>query len=67
MLLHLQLTYQPLPGEVVHHDREAFALAWLSLWTPITCLGNFGSDIRGRLLLDLLNEPSRLSGGMGWR
>jgi hypothetical protein len=63
----LQLSYQPGPGELVHTDREVFALAWLSLWTPLTCLDNFSADIRGRLLLDLLNEPSRLSGGLGWR
>lgn len=62
----LQLTYQPLPGEAAHEDRKAFALAWLSLWTRITCLENFSADIRGRLLLDLLNQPSRHSGGMGW-
>jgi hypothetical protein len=51
----------------VHHDTDVFALAWLSLWTPITCLDTFSADIRGRLLLDLLNEPSRLDGGVGWR
>jgi hypothetical protein len=62
-----QLTYEPGPGEVVHHNTEAFALAWLSLWTPITCLDTFSADMRGRLLLDLLNEPSRLGRGVGWR
>ena len=51
----------------MHTDREVFALAWLSLWTPLTCLDNFSADIRGRLLLDLLHEPSRLNGGMAWR
>lgn len=62
-----QLSYKPVPGETVHQDRDVFALAWLSLWTPITCLDNFSADIRGRLMLDLLNEPSRLNGGIGWR
>lgn len=56
-----------MPGELVHRDLELFALAWLSLWTPLTCLDNFAADVRGRVMLDLLHQPSKLSGGMGWR
>lgn len=64
-----QLSFQPGPGDAsIYRDPQVFALAWLSLWTPITCLEHFAEDIRGRILLDLLNEPSRLgSGGVGWR
>lgn len=46
------------------HDQEvpiqsvpAFVNAWNRLWGGLSCLPNWGTDLKGRVLLDLLNEP----------
>jgi hypothetical protein len=46
-------------------DPEKFAGAWLGAWANVTCLPNFGPDLKGRVVLDLLNEPDTLLGGRG--
>lgn len=48
----------------VLRDPGVFASKWRSLWSAFNCLPNFSSDLRGRVLLDLLNEPDEY--GMGW-
>jgi len=41
-----------------------FAAAWVALWRRVACLPNYEADLRGRLLLDLMNEPDAL--GLAW-
>lgn len=63
----LQLDYHPDPADRLPLDPPAYATAWLRLWATLTCLPNFSSALRHRVLLDLLNEPGRLAGGAGLR
>lgn len=63
----LQLDYHPDPADHLALEVEGFARAWVHTWAAITCLPNFSSDIRGRLILDLLNEPDKVGPtGIGW-
>lgn len=62
-----QLDYHPDASDATPLDAQDFARAWMYTWATITCLPNFASDIRGRILLDLLNEPNKAGGvGLGW-
>jgi hypothetical protein len=38
--------------------------SWATLWKSVTCLANFESDIKGRVLLELLHEPDAY--GIKW-
>jgi hypothetical protein len=69
---YVAMSYHPTGASGRDADRSAadswgpagFAAAWLALWRRVSCLPNFGADLKGRLLLDLMNEPDAL--GMGW-
>eukprot|EP00882_Tetradesmus_deserticola_P020519 GHRQ01022168.1.p1 GENE.GHRQ01022168.1~~GHRQ01022168.1.p1 ORF type:complete len:446 (+),score=144.07 GHRQ01022168.1:920-2257(+) len=50
------------PG--VLETEQNFASAWLRVWKALTCLPNYEKDIKGRMLLDLLNEPDGV--GLTW-
>lgn len=39
---------------------DEYVDAWQRLWTSLTCLPNWESGLRGRVFLDLLNEPDAL-------
>lgn len=61
----LQVDYHPHLSELQYlSDPDTFARKWSSLWHAITCLPNYHSDLKGRLLLDLLNEPDEYN--LGW-
>lgn len=36
---------------------DDFVREWKKVWEAVACLPNFESDIKGRLLVDLSNEP----------
>lgn len=36
---------------------DDFVREWKKVWEAVACLPNFDSDIKGRLLVDLANEP----------
>jgi len=36
----------------------------MTLWTALTCLPNYKSDLKSRVMLDLLNEPDEYN--LGW-
>lgn len=60
-----QIDYHPHLTELQYlSDPDTFARKWYGLWTAITCLPNYLSDLKGRLLLDLLNEPDEYN--LGW-
>jgi hypothetical protein len=66
-VIHLQLDYHPGSEDRLAWDVETFAASWLNLWASLTCLENFSSDLRHRVLLDLINEPDKLGGeGIKW-
>jgi hypothetical protein len=60
-----QLDYHPSPADPLPADPVAFASAWLGTWANVTCLPNFAPDIKGRVLLGLLNEPDAALDGRG--
>ena len=61
-----QLDYHPSSAsDATPFDVERFARSWLNTWATLACLPNFSDDLRGRLLLDLLNEPDATGGGRG--
>eukprot|EP00878_Enallax_costatus_P046652 GHUV01056898.1.p1 GENE.GHUV01056898.1~~GHUV01056898.1.p1 ORF type:complete len:373 (+),score=85.73 GHUV01056898.1:368-1486(+) len=63
--LYVLIDYHPHDTEMEYlRDPNIFANKWRSLWSAFTCLPNFSTDIKGRILLDLLNEPDEY--GMGW-
>ena len=36
---------------------DDFVREWKKVWEAVACLPNFESDLKGRLLVDLANEP----------
>uniref|UniRef100_A0A383VWA1 Glycoside hydrolase family 5 domain-containing protein n=1 Tax=Tetradesmus obliquus TaxID=3088 RepID=A0A383VWA1_TETOB len=63
--MYVLVDYHPHETEMaVLADPDSFARKWRGLWSAFTCLPNFASDLKGRVFLDLLNEPDEL--GMGW-
>lgn len=63
-LVCVQLDYHPTANDTLAYSARDFARAWMYTWATIACLPNFASDIRGRLILDLVNEPDKL--GLTW-
>jgi hypothetical protein len=54
----MQVDYHPHETEMAYlADPDTFARKWRGLWSAFTCLPNFSSDLKGRVFLDLLNEP----------
>jgi len=63
----LQLDYHPTLDDPTALNIQKFAESWLVLWAAVTCLPNFSTDIRGRILLDLLNDPGSIGPhGISW-
>lgn len=61
----LQIDYHPHLTELsILSDADTFAKKWYTLWAALTCLPNYQTDLKGRLLLDLLNEPDEYN--LGW-
>lgn len=56
--------YHPMGGEQTSHNPAAFVAGWTRVWRAILALPNFESDLRGRVFLDVLNEPDSM--GMAW-
>jgi hypothetical protein len=44
---------------------DDFVREWKKVWEAVACLPNFSSDLKGRLLVDLANEPD--SQWQGWQ
>ena len=46
------------------YNTISFVDSWKWLWSALSCLDNFEQDIKGRLFLDLMNEPDSM--GQRW-
>ncbi|BDA42796.1 probable major extracellular endoglucanase [Coccomyxa sp. Obi] len=55
--------YHAAPGDTTVSSGN-FISDWQTLWTAITALPNFSSQLAGRMFLDLCNEPDGL--GLRW-
>lgn len=59
------MDYHPHLSELsILSDPDIFARQWYGLWSAFTCLPNYQSDLKGRVLLDLLNQPDEYN--LGW-
>ena len=57
MLCCVQVDYHPHLSELQYlSDPDTFAKKWWMLWTAITCLPNYQTDLKGRILLDLVRH-----------
>lgn len=59
--MYVILDYHPQNSETQAHDLTAFVDAWVNVWVSVTCLPNFESDMAGRIILDIMNEPDSMS------
>jgi len=58
------LDYHPMGLEYTSYDTRGFVGNWTTLWRAVSCLPDFQADLRGRVFLDLLNEPDSI--GQRW-
>lgn len=58
------LDYHPMATENHPYNVEKFGNAWFDLWNRIVRLPEFSKDIKGRILIDLMNEPDSMN--IGW-
>eukprot|EP00882_Tetradesmus_deserticola_P019764 GHRQ01021302.1.p1 GENE.GHRQ01021302.1~~GHRQ01021302.1.p1 ORF type:complete len:501 (+),score=125.39 GHRQ01021302.1:274-1776(+) len=62
--MYVILDYQPQGLEQHAYNLNQFVTAWADLWKAVTCLPNFYTDIAGRVLVDVMNEPDSM--GIRW-
>lgn len=56
----LQIDYHPFGEDLettVTDSVSNYVNAWLKVWMSLKCLPTWNTDLKGRVLLDLLNEP----------
>jgi hypothetical protein len=51
--------------ETTSYNAKEFIDNWKWVWSRFACLPNFQEDMKGRLFIDILNEPD--SQGQGWQ
>lgn len=54
------LDYHPMGVENIPYNTQEFVKRWKSLWNSFRSLPNFHSELKGRILLDLMNEPDSM-------
>jgi aryl-phospho-beta-D-glucosidase BglC (GH1 family) len=64
MGMYVVLDYQPMGTEEHAYNLDRFVGAWAALWKKISCLPNFSSELAGRVLVDVMNEPDSM--GIRW-
>lgn len=55
----------PMAQEMTSHNADEFVKSWKWVWSKFACLPNFEEDMKGRLFIDILNEPD--SQRQGWQ
>lgn len=58
------IDYHPMGHEWVQNDLPEFVASWKWLWGRVACLPNFESDLKGRVFVDIMNEPDSV--GVRW-
>jgi hypothetical protein len=59
------LDYHPMSTENHPFSVKKFVDAWDTLWTRITRMPNFNTQLKGRVILDIMNEPDSMN--IGWQ
>jgi hypothetical protein len=63
--MYVLVDYHPLFNEVNITSSTAEVVSrWQGVWRAITGLPNYSSDLRGRVMVDIMNEPD--SQGLMW-
>jgi aryl-phospho-beta-D-glucosidase BglC (GH1 family) len=62
--MYVILDYQPMGTEGHAYDLNQFVQGWSALWKKVMCLPTFKSDLAGRILVDVMNEPDSM--GIRW-
>jgi aryl-phospho-beta-D-glucosidase BglC (GH1 family) len=63
--MYVIVDYHPMGLERTAYNLHAFVDQWTKVWASITNLPYFDSELKGRLLLDIMNEPDSM--GLGWK
>jgi hypothetical protein len=62
--LYVILDYHGSSGAALELDAvataEKFASKWAGVWAAVACVPGFASDLAGRVVVDVLNEPDML-------
>lgn len=58
------LDYHPMFVEKTAWNADEFVAGWRRVWQAVLRLPNFDSDLRGRVFIDVLNEPDSI--GLRW-
>ncbi|GBF88153.1 glycoside hydrolase [Raphidocelis subcapitata] len=62
--LYVILDYHGSSGATLEMDSvataERFASKWAEVWRAVACVPGFASDVAGRVVIDILNEPDML-------
>lgn len=53
--------FHPMGLEQTSYDVNNFVNSWKWVWSTLACLPNFDDDMKGRVFLDLLNEPDSMN------
>jgi hypothetical protein len=62
--MYVVLDYQPQDTEKHAFDVATFSAKWARLWTALGRLPTWEPDLKGRVIVDLMNEPDSI--GMHW-
>jgi aryl-phospho-beta-D-glucosidase BglC (GH1 family) len=62
--MYVVIDYHPMGMEAIARNVEDCTRRWVTLWKSFMTLKNFDRELRGRVFLDILNEPDSM--GMGW-
>jgi len=59
--MYVILDYQPMGTESHAYDLNTFVNAWSALWKRVSCLPGFETELAGRIMVDVMNEPDSMS------
>jgi aryl-phospho-beta-D-glucosidase BglC (GH1 family) len=62
--MYVLIDYHPMGLEATVYNTPAFVNNWKAVWRAVTNLPNFDADIKGRIFIDILNEPDSM--GLRW-
>eukprot|EP00775_Hariotina_reticulata_P012217 gene12217-12355_t len=62
--MYVILDYQPMNTEFQANNVAEFTCKWRNLVSRVVSLYNWDTDIRGRLIIDIMNEPDSM--GLAW-
>ena len=62
--MYVLVDYHPMGHEATSYSAPEFVENWKWVWSSIVGMDNYHSHIKGRVFLDLLNEPD--SQGQRW-